>query len=295
MGAAAYDAWAAFGNFMSNAMMRRAEAKDDDERYAVRAEMAEKAAEAREIAREERAARRRENTTAERRVYQGDASDGPPELMAEELNEVGNPLRTGPASQREKQEFADRSRNEAVLTAAEREKQRIADEDRTLDRADKNKRTSIAERNAAASELRASRTGVTEDKTEKPLSRNEALKALSSFRYRADEGENARSVAKRDGLSDEDYDDLVRIAGSGKPKEPGAFERGVNAVGKGLSSLAERFTPKESTGRSVMAERKPGEKKPKAEESPYPEGTKLRGKDGKIYVIRNGEPVLEGG
>lgn len=294
MGAASYDAWAAFGNFMSNAMMRRAEAKDEDERYAIRAELQEKALEQREIAREERAAKRRENTTADRRVFQGDASDGPPELLVEETNEVGNPLRTVPASQREKREFADRSMSNAALTEAERRKQRIADEDRMLDRADKNKRTSIAERNAAASELRASRYGIKEDKTEKPLSRNEALKALSSFRYRSEEGESARAVAKRDGLRDEDYDDLVRIAGSGKSKEPGAFERGAKAIGSGLSSLAERFAPKESTGRSVMAERKSGEKKPK-EESPYPEGTKLRGKDGKIYVIRNGEPVLEGG
>jgi hypothetical protein len=32
---------------------------------------------------------------------------------------------------------------------------------------------------------------------------------------------------------------------------------------------------------------------PKGSGAPYPDGTQLRGKDGQMYVVKNGQPVLD--
>jgi len=259
-GAAALDA---FAKFMMNRQLKKEDRAARQEENAAH----ELALEERERRAEERAIKRRETTPVARKTYQGDASSGPPELMIEEVNDSGAAIRSAPASH----------------------KIRFAEEDREFKRGDMSKRTGIAERNAdssarraAAAEAKASATG--KEKEERPITRNEALKALSSLRYRAQEGESARAVAVRDGV---DYDSLTEAANRGaKEKEPGLVERGVNAVGRALGGMADSFKKPPILGR-------PGERKAKEEKAPYPEGTKLR-KGGKVYVVRNGVPVLEG-
>lgn len=85
----------------------------------------EEAMQKREIAAEERALKRQRETPVERRVYQGDADQGPPLLMVDELNSFGEPVRQTEASPRERQEYQSR-----MLQA--QEAKRIADEDRAF-------------------------------------------------------------------------------------------------------------------------------------------------------------------
>lgn len=40
--------------------------------------------------------------------------------------------------------------------------------------------------------------------------------------------------------------------------------------------------------------RQPSGKQAKKSDAPYPDGTRLRGKDGKMYIVKNGKPVPEG-
>lgn len=276
---ATYDAGAAvldaFAQFMMNRQAKkeaRAERMEEEDRY-------EKSLIERENRAEERAARRRETTPVERKIYQGDNDQGPPELLAEELNAIGAPVRQGPATQREKQGYAEGMRSTAMANEAERQKQARDEEDRLFKRQGELSRRANDSRRTAATEARVNRPDASRNPSE--LSKKEALSAISSFEYRADKekGESWQDVAERGGV---DVDSLLKAANLGaEPKKPGAIERGLNAVGGALKNA---FTPKKAP--PVLG--KPGEK----EKAPYPDGTKLR-KGGKIYVVRNGVPVLE--
>ena len=297
MGAAEYDGMAAGLNFLAQALMGR----EQDRREDKRAIAYEAALEKRELAREERALKRQQQTPVERRTFQGSADDGPPELMVDQLNSIGESVGQQPASQREKQDYAANATASAQALQAQRDKMRIDEEDRQFNRQDKETRTGIASRNAAASERRASAVEARANrpagsaprasKDPKDLSRKEALDVIKAFEYRAGGGESWRDVMKRGGG---DPDSISAIAYPKEKAQAGAVERFGNAVGDTFKSVADRFAQK---GAPVMAKNRPKESKPDQEKqsAPYPEGTKLKGKDGKIYVIRNGEPVLQGG
>lgn len=245
------------------------------------------ALEKRRIAEEERVEKKTQETPVRRSsVYKGVGEDGPG-FRVDRLNARGDVVDTQDANPRERGDYEETLSAREKQAKADQEKARMDAEDRDLNRRDKESGMSARSIRAQAAKLRAERTGLSEEKSEKELTRNEALKALSSFRYRAEEGGNARDVAKRDGLTDDDYDDLVRLAGSGKPKEPGALERGINAVGNAFSSFAERVKSKNP----VMAERKPG-KPGKKDSAPPVQGARKSPRDGKWYVQRDGKWML---
>ena len=241
-------------NFLAQALMGR----EQDRREDKRAIAYEAALEKRELAREERALKRQQQTPVERRTFQGSADDGPPELMVDQLNSIGESVGQQPASQREKQDYAANATASAQALQAQRDKMRIDEEDRQFNRQDKETRTGIASRNAAAAELRASRTGLAQEKDDpasRDLSAKEALERITALRYRTERGQTARDIAKEDGI---DYDYLVSRANSKvAPKEKGALGRGLDAVGGVLSDIASRYK-----GAPVMAKNRPKESKP---------------------------------
>ena len=279
-GRAEYDAGSkaldVFAQFMMNRQAKkeaRAERLEEESRY-------EKSLIERERRAEERAARQREQTPVERKVYQGDNDQGPPELLAEELNSIGAPVRTGPATQREKQDYSSGMRNASIANDAERLKLSRDEEDRQFKREGELSRRANDSRRTNAAETRANRPDTSRDPSE--LSKKEALAAISSFEYRADKenGETWQDVAERGGV---DVTSLLKAANLGaQPKEPGAIERGLNAVGGALKNA---FSQKKAP--PVLGS--PGKKEEKAK---YPDGTRLQ-KGGKVYVVKNGVPVLE--
>lgn len=69
---------------------------------------------------------------------------------------------------------------------------------------------------------------------------------------------------------------------------------GANAEFDTVKITEEKINPDGSTTKVERTEkRKAGAGGGKAGDAPYPDGTELRGKDGNVYVVRNGQPVLK--
>lgn len=108
-----------------------------------------------------------------------------------------------------------------------------------------------------------------------------------------------RESMAEDGL---DYDAIVAKANGRKPvmAQDGPVKSAaktasstLSAIGSGLSAMASRpLMARDEAPRGAAKPSAPSAG-PKASQSPYPDGTRLQGPDGRMYVVRNGEPVPE--
>jgi hypothetical protein len=254
-GDASDDALAAGLEMFAQYMMNRQAKKEDRKSRQEDSDAYEKALEAREMKREERAERKRAQTPVERRVYQGPQDQGPPELRVDELNAIGESVGDKSASSREKQDFASSQQVAALAREQDREKKRREDEDREFDRKDKETRTKIASRNADSSARRAaaSEESARSKKPppalgdDKPITTKDALTAIDRYRNTlTDEdvaaGKKWQDKAREDGV---DPTGLLREANRGTLSAgPGGRGQGHKKVEPALGKKADK--PKEA-------------------------------------------------
>ncbi len=211
MNTAQSDAAATFLGFLSNAMMRKQEAKDEFEREQIRAEMQEKALEDREVKRENRAAKK---VTGRSDAYHTPGAFGA-DYRVDKLNAAGETVGMERANPREKQGYDARIAQATEEKRLADEAARIKEEDRQFKRKDTETRTGIMSRNAASNEARAAKSGSrgTEERPER-YSKKDALATISSLAYKADDGETWIDVAKRSGV---DPEPILRAANKDAP------------------------------------------------------------------------------
>jgi hypothetical protein len=94
--------------------------------------------------------------------------------------------------------------------------------------------------------------------------------------------------------------DLESRFNPGEKPEPAPIMESARGPGQAYPKFgSDSFAPKTdifaSETETVEPERAAPKKAGAKKESPYPEGTKLKGPDGKIYIVKDGQPVPYGG